>query len=56
VSLPDNAKIKAADYEKKKDRYIEMLQEIAAALFVLKSNKPGAKKLKKHNGNRMTLT
>jgi hypothetical protein len=56
VSLPDNAKIKAAEYEKKKDGYIEMLKEIAESLFVLKSNKPGSKKLKKHQGNRMAQT
>lgn len=56
VSLPDNAKIKAAEYEKKKDGYIEMLKEIAESLFVLKSNKPGSKKLKKHHGNRMAQT
>ncbi len=56
VSLPDNAKIKAVEYETKKDKHIEKLQEIAADLFILKSNKAGSKGVKKHKWNRMAQT
>ena len=45
ISLEDSANIHAREYAKKQDGYIKGLQEIAAALFVLKEKKPGEKRV-----------
>jgi Cft2 family RNA processing exonuclease len=56
IALTDAANIMAREHAEKMNGYIKMLQDIASALFVLKSNQSWKKQVKKYRGNRVAQT